>query len=185
MSDNRRGPNPEPLLSLMRAFGDSAAWLSTRLATVALMGIVLICGVNVIGRYFFGAAISWGEEAMVFLMVFVVFASSAAATWYGLHMKLDVMLRRLPMVARRLVVIATSMFSSGLLLSLAWSSLDVVSTLYRFNQRTDALELPMWIPQSFVFGGLVIMAIMILLRLAVTGANVLDEAAPPRQAIDR
>jgi C4-dicarboxylate transporter DctQ subunit len=184
MTDNRRGPGPEALLSLLRVVGDAVAWLSTRLAAIALMGIVLICGTNVVGRYFFGAAISWGEEAMVFLMVFVVFASSAAATWHGLHMKLDVLLRRLPVVSRRLVVIATSVFSSGLLLSLAWSSFDVVSTLYRFNQRTDALELPMWIPQSFVFGGLVIIAIMILLRLAVTGADVLDEA-PPREEIGR
>lgn len=34
--------------------------------------------------------------------------------------------------------------------------------LYAFDQRSDALHLPVWIPQSFLTGGLALTAILIV-----------------------
>ncbi len=52
-------------------------------------------------------------------------------------------------------------------------SFEIVSTLYAFDQRSEALELPVWIPQSFITIGFAMMAFMIVLRFvcALTGQN--------------
>jgi TRAP-type C4-dicarboxylate transport system permease small subunit len=55
---------------------------------------------------------------------------------------------------------------------LSASSFQVVSLLYRFGQKSTALEFPMWIPQGCVSGGFVLIAMMMLLRLAAFGARV-------------
>ena len=47
----------------------------------------------------------------------------------------------------------------------------MVSTLYGFDQRSVALNFPMWIPQGSVLVGFVMMAVMIVLRLVVLGAK--------------
>lgn len=146
-------------------FGDFLSTLCTQLSGVALSIIVAICTINVIGRYAFGHAFSWAEEAMVYCMIFIIFFASAAVTWKGRHLSLDMVLRKLPIPAQKAIVYGGTLASVGLLLVLASTSGEVVAKLYRFAQRSDALEIPMWIPQSFVPAGLSLIALMMLLRL--------------------
>jgi len=47
-------------------------------------------------------------------------------------------------------------------------SFRIVSMLYAFDQRSLALEAPLWIPQGFVSVGLLLIAVMLVLR-AVCG----------------
>lgn len=170
--------NSRPLLQpaerfpRLRKLGDAIAEVSNRLGAVALFIIIAICGVNVFARYFFHSAISWAEEAMVYLMVFVVFSASATVTWKGAHMHLDMLITRLPVLLHKIAVTLMTLFSAGLLLVLAYSSYEVVSKLFRFGQLSDGLEVPMWIPQGFVFVGLFLISFMLLLRLIVVGAEV-------------
>jgi hypothetical protein len=46
-----------------------------------------------------------------------------------------------------------------------------VSQLYAFDQRSDAMEFPVWIAQSAVLGGLVLIAAMTVMRLVVFGPS--------------
>ena len=47
------------------------------------------------------------------------------------------------------------------------ASYRIVALLYSFDQRTDALEAPMWIPQSFVTIGLALIALLMGVRLVL------------------
>ena len=154
----------------LRRTGDIIADIATRLGGAAMLCIMVICGANVIARYFFHQAFSWAEEAMVFLMIFVIFSASAAVTWKGAHMHLDMLVKQFPRPVRAAINIVMTFFSAGLLLVLAWNSYSVVSRLFRFGQRSEALEAPMWIPQSFLMLGVVLIAVMMILRLVVFGA---------------
>jgi len=151
--------------SIAVSFGDFLSTLCTQLSGVALGIIVAICTINVIGRYVFGHAFSWAEEAMVYCMIFIIFFSSAAVTWKGRHLSLDMVLRKFPVPAQKAIVFGGTLASVALLLVLASTSGEVVAKLYRFAQRSDALEIPMWIPQGFVPVGLSLIALMMLLRL--------------------
>lgn len=149
--------------------GDFISTVCRQLSGLALAIIVLVCTVNVIGRYLFAHAFSWAEETMVFCMIFIIFFASAAVTWNGQHLSLDMVLRKLPTRAQKAAGIATTIGAALLLVLLAYNSYDVVSRLYRFRQTTEALEIPMWIPQSFVPIGLILIAMMLLLRLYTHG----------------
>jgi len=158
-------------ISVLQRVGDAISYVCLVFAAIALFVIVGICGANVACRHFAGFAFSWGEEAMLFLMILMIFAGATAAAWQGSHMHLDMLVRRLPLVWRKASIIASATISVVLLLTLSVASSEVVSALYRFDQRSVALEFPMWIPQGSVTAGFIMMAVMIVLRLVVFGAQ--------------
>ncbi|MDR5653404.1 TRAP transporter small permease [Ruixingdingia sedimenti] len=170
MSDARRSDKTVPAATpafpaLVLRIGDFLSTLCKQVAGAALVIITLICTLNAGSRYLFNHAFSWAEEAMVYLMILVVFAGSASVTWMGLHLKLDLMLRSLPATAQRVIVVATSVGSAALLVLFATQSQRVVERLWRYNQKSEALGIPMWVPQGIVMVGLYLIALMLMLRL--------------------
>jgi C4-dicarboxylate transporter DctQ subunit len=149
--------------------GDGIARACSVIAGVALFVIIAINGLNVVSRYFLGDAWSWAEEAMLFLMVLLVFTGSAVAAWRGGHMRLDMVIERFTPNIQKAAIIFTALATVVLLVALMTASFQVVSLLYRFGQKSIALEFPMWIPQGFVLGGFCLIALLILLRLATIG----------------
>ncbi|MGE7472052.1 TRAP transporter small permease [Bosea sp. NPDC003192] len=153
--------------SLPRRFGDAIALACNWAAALAIAAIVAINGANVIGRYVFGAPIAWAEELMLYLMVLAVFAGSVTIAWRQSHIRIEALVMRLSFGTRRQVTRAVGVASVLLLLLLARHSFDVVQLMYEFGQLSDALEAPMWIPQSALTIGLLMIALMIALRLFV------------------
>lgn len=154
----------KPAQFLLRRLGDRIAHLCIVVAALALLAIVVINGANVIGRYFLGSPISWAEELMLFLMVLIVFAGAATVTWRGAHIRIEIFVDWLPPAWQRVAAFATGLLAVSVLAVISIVSFEIVSTLYAFDQRSDALELPIWIPQSFVTIGSALMAVMIILR---------------------
>jgi TRAP-type C4-dicarboxylate transport system permease small subunit len=167
-----RAEKSSALRKRLERIGDLVAQTCLVVAAISLFIIVGINGANVVSRYFFGMAWSWADEAMLFLMVLTVFSGAIAATWMGAHMQLDMLRERLTPRWQRAAIIFVAFFSVALLGVLSSSSFQVVSLLYRFGQKSSALEFPMWIPQGCVSAGFVLIAMMILLRLATFGARI-------------
>lgn len=135
---------------------------------IALMLIVAINGVNVFCRYVLFWALSWAEEAMVFLMIIGVFVGAITVTWERIHIRIDAFVAMMKggwrLAAEWLAVAITA----AVLLPIGWISFGVVQKLQAFDQRSDALDLPVWIPQMtmpFALLGIpVVMAIVLLCR---------------------
>lgn len=157
----------------LRRLGDIIAQVSVVIAATALMAIVALNGANVFGRYFLGKPIPWAEEAMLYLMMLIVFSAAAAVTWRRNHIGIDLLVNWLPPFWGRVATFATGLIAVLVLGLICYSSFEIVSTLYAFDQRSEALELPIWIPQSFITIGFAMMAFMIVLRFvcALTGQN--------------
>ena len=158
---------PLSLLSALEAVGDLIARLCLIVAATCLFVIVALNAVNIGSRVFFNYAFSWAEEAEVFVMILSVFAAAVAASWRNAHMKLEMFVNRLPPASRRAVVTIITVFGAGILLMLSASSYQVVSLLYMFGQKSDSIDFPMWIPQGCVLASFVLMAVMMLMRLAI------------------
>ncbi len=158
-------PPPVRSAGAVERLGDAAAGCMG-LAAIALGIIVAVNGANVIGRYFFNRPIAWAEELMLFLMIFIVFAGGAVVTWRQIHIRIDVVVSRLPERAGRWTHWLVAAVSVLVMATIAWAGFAVVSLLYAFDQRSDALELPMWIPQSFEAAGMTVNAALLILRLA-------------------
>ena len=86
-------------------------------------------------------------------------------------MRLEMFIERMPAGWQRAAIVFTALFSAAMLGLLSTSSYQVVSLLYRFGQKSTALEFPMWIPQGCVLAGFALIALMMLLRLAIHGAR--------------
>ncbi len=135
---------------------------------LALVMIVAINGVNVFCRYVLFWALSWAEEAMVFLMIIGVFVGAITVTWERIHIRIDAFVNMMHggwrLAAEWLAVAITA----AVLLPIGWVSYGVVGKLYAFDQRSDALDAPVWIPQMTIpfalLGIPLVMALVLLFR---------------------
>ena len=132
------------------------------------MSIVAIKGANVVMRYAFGSPFSWAEELMLFLMILGVFSGAIAVTWRNLHIRIGTIVDRLSPTAQRVVQIIASLASIGIIVTVMVASFRMVALLQSMDQRSDALDAPSWIPQSFVTIGLGMMAFMIAVKLVIS-----------------
>ena len=150
---------------------------------VLLLIAVVLNFANIVGRYLLGAPIFWAEEVMLFLLVGIVFLGNSVVGWEGKQLRMDVVLQLLSPVARGwletaadLAVIAVSI----VLIILGWPAIAV---LVEFDQRSQAAELPLVIPQLLLPIGFALISILVAVRLV--GVDRADGAArEPEQSPD-
>jgi C4-dicarboxylate transporter DctQ subunit len=138
----------------------------------ALSGVLLVASValnfaNVVGRYFFNASIPWAEEAMLFLMVGCVFLGNGVVAWSGRQIRMDVVVRMLPPKVREALDLFSELvflITAVTIVIFAW---PVIRDLAEFDQRSQAADFPLAIPQAMVPIGLSIMAFLVAVRLLV------------------
>ena len=168
MKDTSTSDNPPA--GLVGLVGDGIARICLAIAAIGLLCIVSINCVNVVGRYFFGSPISWAEELMLFLMVLVVYAGAVAVTWRNMHIRIDTLIMSMPIGVRQIAIAVAPVVSVAVLVIVSLTGFQIVAMLRVFDQRSDALHLPMWIPQAFVTGGIGLMTLLIVASF-LTGRN--------------
>ena len=153
----------EKLLRLVRALVAVIGVLSG----VLLVASVALNFANVVGRYFFNASIPWAEEAMLFLMVGCVFLGNGVVAWSGRQIRMDVVVRMLPPKVREALDLFSELvflITAVAIVIFAW---PVIRDLAEFDQRSQAADFPLAIPQAMVPIGLSIMAFLVAVRLLV------------------
>ncbi len=153
-----------PRSGIIRAF-DALATVCKYITGILLVAIVAINGANVFMRYVLSAAISWAEEAMVFLMLASVFFGAIPVTWEKAHIRIDAFVASLEGRTRWLFECLAVLLTAAVLLPVGWISLGVVQKLRGFDQRSDALDMPVWLPQSTVPFALLLIPIVMALAL--------------------
>ncbi len=157
---------------MIDAVEKAVAWLLafTRAASaICLMASVLINFANIIGRYFFSVSIPWAEEIMLFLMVGCVFTGCCAVAWQGRHIRMDVLISVLPPTPRRLLMLLSELVLIAAAIAVAYFSWPVITQLAAFDERSEAANFPLVVPQSMVPIGYVLMALLVAIRLLTTG----------------
>jgi TRAP-type C4-dicarboxylate transport system permease small subunit len=153
---------------MIDALVTGVSWLlviTRTIAGICLLGSVAINFANIIGRYFFSVSIPWAEEIMLFLMVGCVFTGCCAVAWEGRQIRMDVVVSMLPPKIRdllgllsELVMIATA----GAVAAFAW---PVITQLADFDERSQAANFPLVIPQAMIPIGYTLMALLVAVRL--------------------
>jgi TRAP-type C4-dicarboxylate transport system permease small subunit len=136
----------EKLLRLVRALVAVIGVLSG----VLLVASVALNFANVVGRYFFNASIPWAEEAMLFLMVGCVFLGNGVVAWSGRQIRMDVVVRMLPPKVREALDLFSELvflITAVAIVIFAW---PVIRDLAEFDQRSQAADFPLVIPQAMV-----------------------------------
>ena len=137
--------------------------LIERVLAAAFVFAVCLNFVNVIGRYVFARTLAWGDEVQVYIMVGMTFLGAAVVTWRNLHLRMDVLVKSVPVRIRVLLV------AVELLVILALAAFVLVqSTLYAGRifsiAQTSDIGIPMWIPHSVLPIGFGLIALVTLWR---------------------
>jgi TRAP-type C4-dicarboxylate transport system permease small subunit len=121
---------------------------------------------NIIGRYLLSAPIAWAEEVMLFLLVAVVFLGSSVVSWEGRQIRMDVFLHMLPPVLRRCLEVIADLATIAVSVALIWFAWPVIDMLVQFDQRSQAADFPLFVPQGLIPVGLGLTALLTAIRLA-------------------
>ena len=135
------------------------------LTAVLMLIAVALNAANIVGRYIFFRPIASAEEIMLFLLVGTVFLGNAIVGFEGKQLRMDVILHALPPAWRRSLDVAadaTMIAVCVILIVLGWPA---VQMLAEFDQRSQAAEIPMVIPQALVPIGLGLNALLVGVRL--------------------
>ena len=145
-------------------------WLLTVTRTAAavfLMCSVVINFVNIIGRYFFSVSIPWAEEIMLFLMVGCVFTGCCAVAWEGRQIRMDVVVSMLPVKLREFFAVLAELAMIATAAAVTVFAWPVISQLAAFDERSQAANFPLVIPQAMVPIGYTLMGLLVAVRLIV------------------
>jgi TRAP-type C4-dicarboxylate transport system permease small subunit len=143
-------------------------WLLTFTRTasaICLMASVLINFVNIIGRYFFSISIPWAEEIMLFLMVGCVFTGCCAVAWEGRQIRMDVVISMLPPKVKDLLTLLSEVVMIATAIAVTKFAWPVITQLAAFDERSQAANFPLVIPQAMVPIGYSLMALLVAVRL--------------------
>jgi TRAP-type C4-dicarboxylate transport system permease small subunit len=153
---------------MIGAIHKGVAWLLTltrTLSAICLAGSVVINFVNIIGRYVFSVSIPWAEEIMLFLMVGCVFTGCCAVAWQGRHIRMDVMISALPPKLHAFFNLLSDLVLIAAAIIVTIFSYPVIIELAAFDERSEAANFPLVIPQSMVPIGYGLMALLVVIRL--------------------
>ena len=135
------------------------------LSGICLLASVAINFINIIGRYFFSVSIPWAEEIMLFLMVGCVFTGCCAVAWEGRQIRMDVIVGMLPAKVRDFLALLSELVmiaAAAAVTAFAW---PVISQLAAFDERSQAANFPLVIPQAMIPIGYTLMALLVAVRL--------------------
>jgi TRAP-type C4-dicarboxylate transport system permease small subunit len=136
--------------------------------------ILLLCSVavnyaNIVGRYWFSVSISWAEEIMLFLMVGCVFLGAGPVSWSNRQIRMDIIVGLMPPQVRKLLDLLADVAFIVTAMLLAWFATPVIMDLAAFDERSQAANFPLVIPQAMLPIGLSIMAILVAIRVLTQG----------------
>jgi TRAP-type C4-dicarboxylate transport system permease small subunit len=104
-------------------------------------------------------------------MVGCVFLGTGLVGWAGRQIRMDVIVSLLPTPFRRAMELLSELVTIAVSLVLAVFAWPVIHMLAQFDQRSQAANIPLVIPQAMVPLGLTLMALLVAVRLIVIGTH--------------
>jgi C4-dicarboxylate transporter DctQ subunit len=161
-------------------FGNCISGFGLLAAAASLILIVAINGANVVARYVFRSPISWAEESMLYIMIAGVFWGAIAVAWRQVDICIDAFVNLTTGRLHRVLRAIASLISIAIVFSVFLVSGRVALSMFNYDQRSDALHLPMWIPHSAFASGLFLVILMTAARLLVPVSR--SDANSPNQS---
>ena len=143
----------------------SLANLTMAVAALGVLAMCLLVTGAVVVRYVFDWPVVWVPEIVGYLMVALVFLALGETMLAGRHIKIDLLVGRMPQRLRDVVELLTLTLSVGVAGFFAWHGLDTMLRSLDYGRRDafGALNLPLWIPQIALPVGLSVLTLVVLL----------------------
>jgi TRAP-type C4-dicarboxylate transport system permease small subunit len=151
------------------------------LSAVLLLIAVALNFANIVGRYVFMAPIASAEEVMLFLLVGIVFLGNSVVGFEGKQLRMDVLLHALPPRLQHALEVFADVTMIVVCVALIVVGWPAIQMLAEFDQRSEAADIPLVIPQSLVPIGLGLNALLVAVRLMLRRGGVQND--PPHQPV--
>jgi len=112
------------------------------LANLCLVGMLIIIFSNVILRYAVRSPFFWGDEVMIHLMIIMVYAGFGFVLLEGGHIRVTVVVSRLPAKVQNLLWVIVSLFGTGYAGYLLYAIIRLVLDTLRIGAYSDVTFWP-------------------------------------------
>lgn len=120
----------------------------------------------VVLRYVFNQPIGWSEEVSTYLMIWAAFLGAAYALKEDAHIGVDLLLSRLPERFKPLFLLFHCMIGVIFCSILFYKGLELVQFSINLNNRSIAINFPLFIPQLAVPVGSAVLILQFLSKAA-------------------
>jgi TRAP-type C4-dicarboxylate transport system permease small subunit len=160
----------------VRFVGRLMDWIRVVIGILLLICVALNLA-NVFGRYALHAPLVGAEEVILFLLVTIVFLSFPRVMWEGKHIKMDILVSQLPPKWKHVTEVIVALVSIAIGVIIINLAVPVISHLAMFNERSEAANVPLAIPQAMIPIGYALMILVAIARL-------LDPAKPESEDVN-
>jgi C4-dicarboxylate transporter DctQ subunit len=156
-----------------RAIEALIAFIQGFTAALLLIAVAINFG-NIVGRYIFMSPIASAEEVMLFLLVGIVFLGNSVVGYEGKQLRMDVVLQALPPPLRHALEVLADLTMIVVCVALVVLGWPAIEMLAEFDQRSQAADIPLVIPQALVPIGLALNAFLVAVRLVLQHASLAE-----------
>ncbi len=150
---------------MLDRFGRGVARLEDVSVGVILLGATYILFQGVVLRYLLNYAFSWTEEIVRYSIVWLVFLGGSIAARRGAHICMDIVVVYLPPRAKLAFAAVATAIAAGFTLLMTYYGTILTWSIWTFNQRSPAAELPMALAFAAVPVGCGLMTIRFFVTL--------------------
>lgn len=137
------------------------------LAGILILLVSIFVTWGVIARYFFLAS-HWVEPVSVYLFLASSFLATSAAMKKMEHIRVDILIHTFSPIMKKVTDTITTFIALLFFSYVSWRCFVMFKNSYdRESTDLSILEVPLWIPQIFVFIGLVFLCLAILRHIIV------------------
>lgn len=145
-----------------RVVDNIVTWLENAgLGTLMLYAAGMLC-TQIIARSAFNHSFFWAEESVRYAIIWMVFIGSAVAFRLDAHISIDALHYWVPKSMRKPLSLSVNAGCLILALLLMVYGFELVGMMFRFNQTSPALEVPMYLVYAVIPGSAVLMTYRLL-----------------------
>ncbi len=132
------------MAKLLRAVYAVLNRLEEGVLTFGLLGLAVMCFVEVLSRYLFNHSFTWYEEFARYFMVFLTFLGASLGVKYGIHFSMDFVVTRVPRRLGNFLRVLSNLISAVLFAAVAWLAWEHAWKMKGFGTTSAAMGLPMF-----------------------------------------
>lgn len=133
------------MLNLLRLLLRILNRLEEGVLTFGLLGLALMCFVEVVSRYLFNHSFTWYEEFARYSIVFLTFLGASLGVKYGIHFSMDFVVTRVSSRIGNLMRVGSNLIAAVLFAVLAVLAWQHSMKIMGFGTTSAAMGLPMYI----------------------------------------
>jgi len=167
------------MLSRLRGVVERCNYALGMVSGLGVLGMGLILTYEVLSRYLFNAPTIWVQETSTYLYMWTMLAAASYTLQTGKHVQVDLLIERLPARPRAALELVTSAVGMVFCAIVSLQAYEMIRATVRFAKvSATPLRVPLWIPQSALLMGFVLLTFQFAF-------HILDRAAELQAAWKR